>query len=245
DAYRKLPRPDRTNVINETNELFSQRTGVRRKLDPKREPQLCDRWLRIRDEVMQKRSQFKSLRSMTAESAYRKFTPLGIMQSVGERLISGMHCPWMDVARRQEREGIKEIVGEKHHHRIMEYFRTCDNLYATPNKARYTEKNGEEGVKWCSAFVNWCVGQVGITGTRNARALSWLQWGRPLKEPQVGAIVVMKTSRWRHVAFVDEHRGRLMMLGGNQRPTNGGSGPDRVSYRALNHSIILGYRWPT
>ncbi|MEM6474080.1 MAG: TIGR02594 family protein [Planctomycetota bacterium] len=107
-----------------------------------------------------------------------------------------------------------------------------------------TKRTGEERVKWCSAFANWCMKQAGITGTRHALALSWLKWGRPLQEPQIGAVVVMKTSKWRHVAFVDEQNGEFVMLGGNQRPAKG-KGPDRVSYRPLNCSIILGYRWPS
>ena len=137
-----------------------------------------------------------------------------------------------------------EIPGKAHHPRIMNYIRTCDTLYATANKAKYTEREGEEGVKWCSAFVNWCLAEVGIQGTRDARALSWLNWGQPLPGPQFGAIVVMKTKSWRHVAFVDNVDGQLTMLGGNQKRASGGGLSDRVSYRPLHSKNILGYRWP-
>ena len=30
---------------------------------------------------------------------------------------------------------------------------------------------------WCSAFADWCLGRVGISGTHDAGALSWLRWG--------------------------------------------------------------------
>src|SRR5258707_11602572 len=48
--------------------------------------------------------------------------------------------------------------------RILEYF-TATTLH--------TKK---ESTSWCSAFVNWCMRQSGIAGTRSAAARSWLKW---------------------------------------------------------------------
>jgi hypothetical protein len=51
--YRNLPAPVRAAVDQEVNTRFKQRTGVSRSLDPKRDHDLVNRWLRIRDEVME------------------------------------------------------------------------------------------------------------------------------------------------------------------------------------------------
>ena len=81
-------------------------------------------------------------------------------------------------------------------------------------------------------------------GPRDARALSWLNWGKPLPEPQFGTIVVTKTKSSRHVAFVDSVNGQFTMLGGNRKRASGGGISDRASYRLLRSRITPGYRWP-
>ncbi|MEJ1161919.1 DUF5995 family protein [Prosthecomicrobium sp. N25] len=51
--YMNLPAAVRANVDQEVNRLFRERTGITRTLDPKRDHDLANRWLRIRDEVME------------------------------------------------------------------------------------------------------------------------------------------------------------------------------------------------
>ena len=58
---------------------------------------------------------------------------------------------------------------------------------------RYAGRNnaGDE-TPWCSAFVNYCMEQAGIRGTRKANARSWLDWGdMSLRSPQLGCVVIL------------------------------------------------------
>ena len=66
---------------------------------------------------------------------------------------------------------------------ILEYFAATQSK----GKGHWAETDS-----WCSAFVNWCVRQSGITGTRSATARSWLHWhqGEKLDQPRVGAVIV-------------------------------------------------------
>jgi uncharacterized protein (TIGR02594 family) len=43
-----------------------------------------------------------------------------------------------------------------------------------------------------SAFVNWCLEQAGYEGTDSAKSDSWIHWGRTVKEPCTGCIVLTK-----------------------------------------------------
>jgi len=83
------------------------------------------------------------------------------------------------------------------------------------------------GQDWCSVFVNWVMQRVGYTGTRNAMAQSWMQWGIPLQTARRGAIVVFDdgflhdpaypNNPYFHVGFVDNCSGDMVRcLGGNQ-----------------------------
>lgn len=95
---------------------------------------------------------------------------------------------------------------------------------------------------WCSAGINKVMDNVGIEGTHNAMARSWLRWGQPC-EAKRGAIVVF----WRgarddhetgHVGIVDAVNGdgTLNVLGFNQR--------DCVCVAKFSENRVLGYRWP-
>ena len=50
--YKNLPAAERSDVDQEADRRFRTRTGVGRTLDPRKDPALANRWLRIRDEVM-------------------------------------------------------------------------------------------------------------------------------------------------------------------------------------------------
>ena len=102
--------------------------------------------------------------------------------------------------------------------------------------------NGDE-TAWCSAFVNWCVVQAGISGTGNALARSWLKWGdQALIRPVFGCVTVLRRSdphHWGgHVGFyVGEEGDDLVLLGGNQKPS-------KVTIAAYPKARLLGFRWP-
>jgi uncharacterized protein (TIGR02594 family) len=96
---------------------------------------------------------------------------------------------------------------------------------------------------WCSAFVNAMAAATGYEESRSLAARSWLKTGTALTQREVrrGDIVVL----WRgsrdaatgHVAFfdkVDEQRGLIFLLGGNQG--------DEVNISSYPLSRVLAYR---
>ena len=246
--YKQLPRRERDQVNELTNDIFARQTGVHRKLDPKRDRALYDQWLANRDEVMAGSHGAKhSFLSKAAKMVSSIGDFAGATADTVQRTVQRMttDTPWMDIARAEHAKKVIEIPGAKHSKEIMEYIRSCPDLYATKNKAIYTEREGEEGVKWCSAFVNWCMKKAGYPGTDSARALSWTSYGKALKEPQAGCILVTKGNKYRHVAFVDEVNGELKMLGGNQNQAAGGGDYNQISIRPINYGMVVAWRWPS
>jgi uncharacterized protein (TIGR02594 family) len=133
---------------------------------------------------------------------------------------------WMTFAIKEL--GQKEIVGNQHNPRILEYHKT------TSLKA-----NNDE-TAWCSSFVNWCLKQAFIKGTGRANARSWLDWGYPCSDNVLGSIVVMTRGdnpANGHVGFLagfDDTS--VYILSGNQ--------DNMVKYKKFDRSIVLDYRWP-
>lgn len=243
--YKTLPKRERDQVNQQTNQIFAHRTGVTRKLDPRRDQALCATWLTIRDEVMS--GQHRSPRNAVQRVSQFVSSIGEFANSAADAIYDSLRSnetPWMDIARAELRKGVKEKKGKEHNPEVMKYIRSCPDLYATKNKRIYTEREGEEGVKWCSAFVNWCMKRAGIMGTNSARALSWTQWGKPCPEPVPGAVLVTKGSKYRHVAFVEEVNGELKMLGGNQTQANGKGDYNQVSIRPISYSTVVAYRLP-
>jgi uncharacterized protein (TIGR02594 family) len=114
--------------------------------------------------------------------------------------------------------------------RITEY-------HAGTNVQGYDDK-----VSWCSSFVHWCLGQVGLPGTGSALARSWLDWGIPLDQPAVGCIAVLyrdDPTSWKgHVGFyLSEDAQHVYLLGGNQL--------DQVREHFYPIESVLSYRWPS
>lgn len=136
----------------------------------------------------------------------------------------GIVPPWLAIA--EGEMGVAELYGSRHNPRIVEYHQ------ATTLKAKADE------VAWCSAFVNWCLQQLGIKGTKSAAARSWLNYGTPLAQPTYGCIAVFKrgSSAWQgHVAFyLVEDTEQVLVLGGNQS--------DKVCVTAMPRSSLLAYR---
>jgi uncharacterized protein (TIGR02594 family) len=106
---------------------------------------------------------------------------------------------WYTIA--EHEMGTKEVPGSTDNPRIVEYH-SATTLKAT-----------DDETPWCSSFVNWCLKQAGVIGTNSAAAISFLTWGRELKEPTPGCIVVFS----HHVGFFAGYLGQyVIILGGNQ-----------------------------
>lgn len=93
---------------------------------------------------------------------------------------------------------------------------------------------------WCAAAMNASLAQVGLPGTGSQRALSFLNYGTPVTEPQHGDIVVFQrggpNSGLGHVGYVDKINpdGTIRVLGGNQS--------EGVGYATYDTKDVLGYR---
>lgn len=136
--------------------------------------------------------------------------------------------PWLEIAESQM--DVAEIPGPRNNPRIIEYH---DATELSAN---------DEDTSWCSSFVNWCMEQAGVQGTRSAAARSWEEWGRePADNEFYGCVCVL----WRvspdsglgHVGIlVDWDDDSVYLLGGNQN--------DRVSLAWFPMSRVVGYRVP-
>lgn len=99
----------------------------------------------------------------------------------------------------------------------------------------------DDKASWCSSFVNWCLGQTGISGTGSALARSWLDWGDALESPVPGCVAVLyrdDPTSWKgHVGFYLRHdETHIYLLGGNQL--------EQVREHFYPVESVLSYRWP-
>jgi uncharacterized protein (TIGR02594 family) len=228
--YRQLPQETRSAVNELVNAIFRHQTGFPGKIDPQAQPQLAAQWIAIRDKVLDNRQKFAQWLSQTATNVAAAIPIFSALDTTPA---------WIRIARRQL--GTHELPGKQHNPKIMEYIWTCTNIQQTEAQRKYVTREGEEGVDWCSAFVNWCLQQTGIIGTNHALASSWKDWGTKLDGPKQGAIVCFswKGTRIDHVAFCDEVNGKFEMLGGNQTGHGG-----TVSSVYFNKNAARHYRWP-
>ncbi len=146
-------------------------------------------------------------------------------------------APWMTIASGEVGESEEKGAGQNNS-RIVEYHG------ATSLRAK------DDETPWCSSFVNWVMKKAGYSGTNNAQARSWLEWGEPLSSPRYGAITVIKrkgaqsdaatgSSTGFHVAFyVGSTATHIELLGGNQ------SDSVKISKFPLGSYEVHGYRWP-
>jgi uncharacterized protein (TIGR02594 family) len=134
---------------------------------------------------------------------------------------------WLEVAIKEI--GVLEVPGPGDNPRVLEYHQTT------------TLKATDDSVAWCSSFVNWCMKQAGIEGTKSAAARSWLTWGEKLDSPRNGCVVVLRRGNSPtngHVAFyVGDGTSNIRLLGGNQG--------DQVKVSAFPKTMVLSYRWPS
>lgn len=121
---------------------------------------------------------------------------------------------------------VKEVKGKNHNPRILQYHK------ATSLKASADE------IAWCAAFANWILAQCGIEGTNSAMARSFEKWGKELKKPTPGCLVVFSrgdSKIFGHVAFyMYETSKYVYCLGGNQS--------DSVSIAKYAKNRVICYR---
>lgn len=134
---------------------------------------------------------------------------------------------WLVAARKEL--GTKEVQGSGNNPRIVAYH------------AETSLGPSDDSISWCSSFVNWCMKQAGIKGTKSAAARSWLQWGKAVSNPEPGDVVIFwreSPSSWKgHVAlFLKDDGSYVTVLGGNQS--------DSVTIARYPKSQLLGYRRP-
>lgn len=119
----------------------------------------------------------------------------------------------IDIARAELKLDIREYPGrDDNNPRIQMY-------HATTTLSRPRAELDETA--WCSSFVNFCVEQAGLRGTRSAWALDWRNWGQPATDPREGDIAVFSRKSAKenggHVGFVvSVDSTSISVLGGNQ-----------------------------
>jgi uncharacterized protein (TIGR02594 family) len=141
-------------------------------------------------------------------------------------------APWFNIALQELARGVKEIPGAQDNQRIVEYHSTT------------TLKATDDETPWCSSFVNYCMWKAGIKGTRDARAISWLDWGKEVpiatkSEVRPGDVVIFEwDSGSHHVALFKANaaNNKMIVVGGNQG--------DRVSEATYPWSNVMGIRRP-
>lgn len=133
---------------------------------------------------------------------------------------------WMPIA--QSYMGLKEISGKGSN-------KTIDGWFEEFGYPQF-----KDDTAWCSLFVMKVMKDAGYTGSTSLAARSWLKWGKSIRNPSYGCIVVFKrgNSTWQgHVAFyVKEDDKYVWVLGGNQR--------NSVNVSKYRKSDVLGYRVP-
>lgn len=189
--------------------------------------EVAERWLYVDRVIASDKAPWRGLARYW--SPFRKDSLKKKMKQVTMKLSAGEKIMGLDIYEKfynaaKAEMGIHELSGSKHNKRILEFHAT------TSLKA----KNDE--VPWCSSFVNWVVTkQCGMNGTNSAAARSWMKWGKPLKKPVKGCIVVFTRTGGGHVAFFhSEDKDYIYCLGGNQS--------NSVNISAYKKDRLLGYR---
>lgn len=123
--------------------------------------------------------------------------------------------------------GTSEVKGPEHEALILKWWRDI-------------KRGGikDDETPWCAAFVGACLEATGVRSTRFESAKSYLDWGIPLTNYELGCIVVFTRNGGGHVGFVAgrDLLGHIMVLGGNQS--------DAVNIKAFDLARVAGFRWP-
>jgi uncharacterized protein (TIGR02594 family) len=124
--------------------------------------------------------------------------------------------------------GQREIEGTKSNPRVLEY------QTATGYNAK------QDDVPWCGSFVAWCMKQNNIPYRfqTSAAAADWAKFGKALKKPVVGAIIVFPHHVGFFAGWINEKVGSFKLLSGNSGGANAGGGEVRFSNYSSMASVI-------
>lgn len=124
--------------------------------------------------------------------------------------------------------GQTAIPGPHENPRISEYFKAVVD----------SDQTQDDQTEWASAFVEWSLNSVGIQGPKSLWPLAWTKWGRIIKQPEPGCIVMFSYRGVQHVAFYIEEDGDFIkVLGGNEN--------DSVNISRYPKSAVVAYRMPS
>lgn len=134
--------------------------------------------------------------------------------------------PWFEIALKDIR--VHETPGPEATARIAEYHKHT-SLKATSDE-----------ISWCASSLNCWLEEAGFKGTGSAAARSFLSWGKEIKVPIEGCIVVLRRGNnpeQGHVGiYAGESPGLVRVFAGNQS--------DKVCYSRFPKKDVLGYRMP-
>ena len=97
-------------------------------------------------------------------------------------------------------------------------------------------------VPWCAAFVNAVLEMAGYEGTGSLLARSFLDLGRPVREPRRGDIVVLKRGDEAWTGHVGFYVGETMVKGVRYVEVLGGNQRHSVAVSLYPKRLVLGYR---
>lgn len=131
---------------------------------------------------------------------------------------------WLVAARKYL--GLKEVVGSGNNPEIVAMWVKLGLPFR------------DDATPWCAGFVGFVFESAGIHSTRSGLALSYSNWGVPLKSPAVGCVVTFTRVGGGHVGFIvgKDQSGNLMVLGGNQS--------DAVNIKPFAPARATSFRWP-
>jgi len=95
----------------------------------------------------------------------------------------------------RQQEEIRDNADKKMRELELPYNNSEILKYLNSTSLSGSELARNDGTAWCSSFVNWCLIKAGVSGTNNALADSWKNWGRELSEPKYGAITVVTRAK--------------------------------------------------
>lgn len=106
--------------------------------------------------------------------------------------------------------GTKEIVGEKHNPKILNWAKEIGGWVADFYKA--------DEIPWCGLFVGICAHRAGFPFTQKLlSAKAWQEWGNASAVAKLGDVLVFNREGGGHVGlYVGEDAIAYHVLGGNQ-----------------------------
>jgi uncharacterized protein (TIGR02594 family) len=122
--------------------------------------------------------------------------------------------------------GVTEFVGRESNPIILNWAKECGIPYY------------EDGISWCSLYVNWVAFKSKLPMSKKLNARSWLDVGKRVTTPRTGDVCVFwreSVDSWMgHVGFyISENSTSVQVWGGNQG--------DKVCLASYPKSRLLGF----